>query len=621
MATAKKTKSPVTCDDCGLKIKRSDCNTTNLFAHLKNHHPLKYDQVKKRPPGKSTYVDKQAPQQTKLQEVWDKKRQYAPEDKAQARITNAITRCLAKDSMPLYTVEKQGFKDLIECLDPRFKMPSRKLFSDKLIPSLYSETKTGVCNQLANITHFSLTTDGWSSIGLTPYLSLTVHYVSPEWDLVTKNLNTVYLPESHTGQKIAETLEELLTQWNLDKSKLVSLTTDNASNMVVAAKILEKPRIGCIGHILDNAIKSATVPKEGKNAVVDPELHEINEAVKACRGLVAVFSSSFQKKRELSEAQKELGVPVKSLITDCKTRWGSKLKMVNRVLENERPIRRVLGASRQHVQKLPDADQFSVLESFASALEPFETLTDALSGDQDVTVSAVIPLVEHLIAIAKPVEALTPLATTIRKNVKEYVITKFGYEDDEQDPTMEVMQLLGKATILDPRYKDGHLLDGLKVAISEQLCAEAAASVNSSVDSGEEMVVQDRADDQAEHQQTEPPAKKSLHGLLMGSQSRRLPHEERGKEDVSVECACELARYLAKEYPVCSAEMNPLHWWRTHNPSLPHLSTLAKKYLSMCATSCSSERLFSCSGNIVNKRRSCLKPQKVDQLVFLACNL
>ena len=42
------------------------------------------------------------------------------------------------------------------------------------------------------------------------------------------------------------------------------------------------------------------------------------------------------------------------------------------------------------------------------------------------------------------------------------------------------------------------------------------------------------------------------------------------------------------------------------------------KYLCICAGSAASERLFNNSGNVVTPKRSCLKPYKVNMLVFLA---
>ena len=68
-------------------------------------------------------------------------------------------------------------------------------------------------------------------------------------------------------------------------------------------------------------------------------------------------------------------------------------------------------------------------------------------------------------------------------------------------------------------------------------------------------------------------------------------------------------------------DADPLLWWRLHHTSFPTLAKLAKKYLCIQATSVASERLFSGAGNIVNAKRNCLKPGKVNQLCFLMNNL
>ena len=51
------------------------------------------------------------------------------------------------------------------------------------------------------------------------------------------------------------------------------------------------------------------------------------------------------------------------------------------------------------------------------------------------------------------------------------------------------------------------------------------------------------------------------------------------------------------------------------------MAKLAKKYLSIPATSVRSERVFSSGGYIVNNFRSRLLPEHVNLLVFLANNL
>ncbi|RXN16177.1 zinc finger BED domain-containing 1-like protein [Labeo rohita] len=83
--------------------------------------------------------------------------------------------------------------------------------------------------------------------------------------------------------------------------------------------------------------------------------------------------------------------------------------------------------------------------------------------------------------------------------------------------------------------------------------------------------------------------------------------------------ASELNSYLLN--PTIDSEEDPLLWWKQHRINFPRLSRLAQKYLCIPATSSPSERVFSTGGNVVTCQHSCLKPEMVDMLVFLAKNL
>ena len=83
----------------------------------------------------------------------------------------------------------------------------------------------------------------------------------------------------------------------------------------------------------------------------------------------------------------------------------------------------------------------------------------------------------------------------------------------------------------------------------------------------------------------------------------------------------EMARYVADEEVVDWNDCSPLEWWARSSYRYPHLAQLAMKYLSIPATSVPSERAFSTAGHIVNEKRSCLLPENVSMLVFLASNL
>lgn len=64
-----------------------------------------------------------------------------------------------------------------------------------------------------------------------------------------------------------------------------------------------------------------------------------------------------------------------------------------------------------------------------------------------------------------------------------------------------------------------------------------------------------------------------------------------------------------------------LEFWKKNVKKYPALSILAKKILCVPASSASSERNFSTAGIVVDKRRSNIKPNKVDALLFMHDNL
>ena len=83
--------------------------------------------------------------------------------------------------------------------------------------------------------------------------------------------------------------------------------------------------------------------------------------------------------------------------------------------------------------------------------------------------------------------------------------------------------------------------------------------------------------------------------------------------------AQEISQYCP--HPKLGTDDSPLLWWKVEHSKSPNLVKLARKYLCVCATSVPSKQVFSCSGHIVTDKRSLLKPDTVQQMVFLARNL
>ena len=80
----------------------------------------------------------------------------------------------------------------------------------------------------------------------------------------------------------------------------------------------------------------------------------------------------------------------------------------------------------------------------------------------------------------------------------------------------------------------------------------------------------------------------------------------------------EIDQYTAMQ-PIDPSE-NPLEWWASRSSTLPKLASVARKYLAIPATSVPCERLFSVSGNIMNKRRTRLSSTTFGKIVFCNAN-
>ena len=140
---------------------------------------------------------------------------------------------MALDAEPFALVEREGFKALMKEIAPKYPLPSRKYFSENIIPQLYDEVKGQVKNELSKAYKVSFTTDIWtSSTNNESFISLTVHFIEST-EIVNKSyvLSCKHFPASHTGDNIGDILNSVMEEWNITSDLIHLIVRDNAANI------------------------------------------------------------------------------------------------------------------------------------------------------------------------------------------------------------------------------------------------------------------------------------------------------------------------------------------------------------------------------------------------------
>lgn len=153
----------------------------------------------------------------------------------------------------------------------------------------------------------------------------------------------------------------------------------------------------------------------------------ITRAVSVCKKIVSAFSYSWLKKRDLLEIQQQLGLPSHQLITESAMRWGSRQLMIGRILEQKAAITKVLTSCKNTRHLVLTWQDIEVLESVQKALKPLQDFTDALSGEDYVTLSYVRPVL-HLFStsILAEEEGDTELCRSIKSCILSYLNEKYA---------------------------------------------------------------------------------------------------------------------------------------------------------------------------------------------------
>lgn len=523
-------------------------------------------------------------------------------------IDEELLNLFTMDYQPFSIVNDVGFRNFVSALNPAYTLPNRQTISKSLIPLAYEKCLNSCKEKVKNITHACLTTDCWTSLNNESFIGVTIHYINENFELKSVLLKCSSLMVSHTAENLAQDINNCLEEWDL-KGKIGIAVSDNAANITKAFEILRFRRFGCFAHTI--------------NLVVIDALKDIEKTVDKVKQIVGHFRRSTATNGKFINYQKNNGAEPKKLIQDVVTRWNSTFYMLDRFVELENAVRATMGIINANLPVIA-LEEWELIKNVIVILKPFERVTKVVSGENYMTGSLVIVMLNGLLTFIE--ESLKKMEKTSGrfnmlintenkgKDIIKNMLLKMQGQLLERFKNIEKSTSLAICTFLDPRFKtyafrDDKAAEEIKKIVINMVSEKIAQRSNVVTVVTEEKA--DLADD--DHRKPDDNDEFSIWSCVEKKIAcSKVPGT------ASSRAIMEVQRYM--EDVVLERTQDPFQWWRENSYMFPNLATIFKEKCCALATSVPCERLFSKAGQILSERRTRLSAKNVERILFLNAN-
>ncbi|GBC12604.1 zinc finger BED domain-containing protein 1-like [Rhizophagus irregularis DAOM 181602=DAOM 197198] len=548
---------------------------------------------------------------------------------------------LVLDFQPLYLLKSPSFRQFINALNKNFELPTDKEFRKRIFEASEFSKKQLKQYIHENSNSVSLTCDLWTSRSKQGFLGITCHFITPDFEMREITLAIQYMPYPHTGDAIQKTLEKVIYEWEL-QDKVFFCTTDNAANMKKCFnQITLLRRLSCTAHTIQLVV--------GKGLLIAEVL------IARAKRLINFFTSPKQNERLLDaqiknseenpEEENDLHAVFYRAITDVETRWSSTFIAWERLIILKPYIDIVitsLDASKDRNAK-DDAkrlkkinltnNEWDAIRDLLEILGPFAELTERLEGTKYATMSYIYPGITKLKKLFHPAREFCNSDMNLETNDDAFEEHQFEEVDEDDEPgarrkiqintPVNTSNLLDKikanlykalenyyeviekealiAALLDPRKKK------MKFATNDQKELAKTSLIE----------VYELAKININFQQESHGLKPKKRKVSKAHVYKKTLFSDDEFNDNQVEDN-EVERYLVMAQ--AQNDQDPLKWWDVNKGQFPILAQLGRKYLSIQATSGASERVFSDAGLIMSAKRTSMKEDLFEALIFLKRN-
>ena len=175
---------------------------------------------------------------------------------------------IAIDIRPYSVISDIGFNRLIAKLCPNYSVPSKKCFTEKIIPDIFIKVKTKIQSSLDEISSISLTTDIWiSSTNNSPFLSLPGLWLSNDFEQCRAVLRVAPFPRTHTAARIIEEFHNVLDEYKIS-NKVFLVLRDSGANMVDGVRECGLESLSCFILTLQLSINDSLFSQQAVKTII-----------------------------------------------------------------------------------------------------------------------------------------------------------------------------------------------------------------------------------------------------------------------------------------------------------------------------------------------------------------
>lgn len=252
------------------------------------------------------------------------------------------------------------------------------------------------------------TTDGRISRAIKSYLSLTIHYITSDFNMHHFMLNLHHVKQSHTAQNIKNISRECLSTWKFYyANRPLIFVTDSGGNIVNPISMCkEQKHIPYFAHSIQLVIKSSL------------KKFPLYEIIKTkCRKIVGFFAKSTTSRQKCIEIQLSVSpneTPLQ-LVQEVDTRWNSMYLILQRLNILRRPLSLILCDNNMSNNLTTKEQKFT--EEIVNLLEPIKQVTDIMCGESFPTISLYFPMYVGLNHVFEKDDIKDRTANNIRKQL------------------------------------------------------------------------------------------------------------------------------------------------------------------------------------------------------------